>query len=501
MVMAKKSQVKFRLFEKNGSIRIAIQTVPEQDENNSNLNTSAEYYIASDPRNVSKILDTLVSTVKDVSIHGDSLYTNYRKSDTFIIEDYERLRNHPELRPFFDKMGRKIKHQEENRKNKKKTSSKRKNIRFGKRVLAVASLFTTVLIAGLFKSDMMAQEATSDDALVFDNNDEAVEAEIEEVLEKYQASIIENEWSESESIESEQMAQADESVPVMEEMPEETMPEETSEETVEVLEETTGEDSQMVEESTDSTSETIEEKKDESQKEEEEEKEETKQEDKEKEETETKSTDETTLAKVDETAEEEVDKEIEKIATELVAQNKTSEEDVKAAAETALQDGQVQVEVAEAQTETLEQTQVATASVTDNATPAMNANGTGINYVETYHLTPEQIDIIKATIQHEAGFNPVEVEKVTSVVINRCESGGWPGGTNPYGVIVGKGQFQSYYAGYYKKYLNGNYADYTDQIVDAMLLGEQVPSHDFERFSSGSGATGTQFTENGNKFR
>lgn len=501
MVMAKKSQVKFRLFEKNGSIRIAIQTVPEQDENNSNLNTSAEYYIASDPRNVSKILDTLVSTVKDVSIHGDSLYTNYRKSDTFIIEDYKRLKNHPELRPFFDKMGRKIKHQEENRKNKKKTSSKRKNIRFGKRVLAVASLFTTVLIAGLFKSDMMAQEATSDDALVFDNNDEAVEAEIEEVLEKYQASIIDNEWSESESIESEQMAQADESVPVMEEMPEETMPEETSEETVEVLEETTGEDSQMVEESTDSTSETIEEKKDESQKEEEEEKEETKQEEKEKEKEkiETKSTDETTLAEAE--ADEEVDKEIEKIATELVAQNKTSEEDVKAAAETALQDGQVQVEVAEAQTETLEQTQVATASVTDNATPAMNANGTGINYVETYHLTPEQIDIIKATIQHEAGFNSVEVEKVTSAVINRCESGIWPGGTNPYSVILGKGQFESYYDGHYKKYLNGNYTDYTDQIVDAMLLGEQLPSHDFERFSSGPGATGTQFTENGNFFR
>lgn len=482
MVMAKKSQIKFRLFEKNGSIRIAIQTVPEQNENNSNLNTSAEYYIASDPRNVSKILDTLVSTVKDVSIHGDSLYTNYRKNDTFIIEDYERLKNHPELRLFFDKMGGKIKQQEE--KNKKKPSSKRKNIRFGKRVLAVASLFTTVLIAGLFKSDMMAREATSNDALVFDNNDEELEAEIEEVLEKYQASIVENQLGAPESIESEQVVQADESIPVIEEMPEE-IPEETVEE-----------DSQMTEESTDSISETAEEKKDESQKEEED-KEETKQEDREKEETETKSTDETTLEDTDE----EVDKEIEKIATELVAQNKTSEEDVKKAAETALQDGQAQIEVAQAQTEALEQTQVAVASVTDTPIPAMNANGTGINYVETYHLTPEQIDIIKATIQHEAGFNPVEVEKVTSTVINRCESGGWPGGTNPYGVIVGKGQFQSYYAGHYKKYLNGNYADYTDQIVDAMLLGEQLPSHDFERFSSGTGATGTQFTADGNKFR
>jgi len=490
--MAKKDQVKFRLFEKNGTIRIAIQTIPTQENNNSKLNTSAEYYIASDPRNISRILDTLVSTVKDVSISGDSLHTNYRKNDTFIIEDYERLQNHPELKPFFDKMGGKIKQQEKKKNSKKKVSSKRRNIHIGKKVLAAASFLTVLIISGFCKSDMIAQGAVSD-TLVMDNTDdnsETTEDEIQEVLEKYQASIIENQSNVYETVESEIMTQTDVYVEdvTIEETAEEIPIGAGTEETVEIV---SGDDSQNPETSIDTTFEDQEEVEEFQKGEEQQEqsKESTqKEEQQEQEKEEEKLTDEVILAKVDE--------EIEQIAADLVAQSKTSDEDVRKAAETALQDGQAQGEVVQ-----VEQTQVVTASITDTATPAMNANGTGINYVETYHLTPEQIDIIKATIQHEAGFNPVEVEKVTSTVINRCESGGWPGGTNPYGVILGKGQFQSYYDGHYKKYLNGNYEDYTDQIVDAMLLGEQLPSHDFERFSSGPGATGTQFTKNGNFFR
>ena len=327
----------------------------------------------------------------------------------------------------------------------------------------------------------MGLGATSD-TLVVDNTDENSEMEIQEVLEKYQASIVENQSSAYETLELKEIEQTGEPALTVEETTSQATIEETIEETVEeTVEETIEGDSQIVEDSVSTAPEVTEEEMKESQKEEE------------AKDTEVDSTDESTLAEIDE----EMDKEVEKIAADLVAQNKTSEEDIKEAATIALQDGQAPIEVAQVETEA----QVTTASVTDTTTPAMNTNSTGINYVETYHLTPEQIDIIKATIQHEAGFNPVEVEKVASTVINRCESGIWPGGTNPYGVILGKGQFQSYYAGHYKKYLNGNYADYTDQIVDAMLLGQQDPSHDFERFSSGPGATGTQFTKNGNFFR
>ena len=480
MVMAKKSQVKFRLFEKNGSIRIAIQTVSEQEEKNPKLNTSVEYYIASDPRNVSRILDTLVSTVKDVSISGDNLCTNYRKHDTFIIEDYERLKNYPELKPFFNKMGGKIKQQKaKNRENTSKPSSKRKKVRVGKKLLVAASFMVTFIVAGFIKSDMMAQESVSD-TLVADNTDENSEDEIQEVLEKYQASIVETQFSRFEIVESEEIIDVEKSASVVEEIPEKA--------DVEEMEEKSEEDSQTAEEFTDTIPEVPEEGNQDSQKED---KDEEKEDEDEKE-----STDEVTLAEIDE--------EVTKIAADLVAQNKTSEEDIKKAA-LALQDGQASVELAQIQTKSatqeVVQAQAITVTAIDTTTPVMNTDGSGINYVATYHLTPEQIDIIKATIQHEAGFNEVEVEKVTSVVINRCESGGWPGGTNPYGVIVGKGQFQSYYAGYYKKYLNGNYADYTDQIVNAMLTGEQAPSHPFERFASGENATGTQFTKGGNKYR
>ncbi len=131
----------------------------------------------------------------------------------------------------------------------------------------------------------------------------------------------------------------------------------------------------------------------------------------------------------------------------------------------------------------------------------MNETGTGINYVETYNLSPTEIDAIKATVQHESGhLDEREVYAVMSTVINRSKSGRWNGGQNPYKIITASGQFQSYYEGHYEKYLNGQYAEYTDQIVDAMLAGELEPFHEFESFGSGPNATGVQFTKNGNKF-
>lgn len=127
-----------------------------------------------------------------------------------------------------------------------------------------------------------------------------------------------------------------------------------------------------------------------------------------------------------------------------------------------------------------------------------NTQTQSINYIATYSLTPEQIDKIKATVQHEAGFNDIEVTAVMSTVINRCRSGAW-GGNNPWSVITAGGQFESYFAGYYLEYVNGNYADYTDQIVDQMLSGEKAPIHGYERFSGGG--SGVQFTPGGNHYR
>ncbi len=524
MVMSKKNQMKFRLFEKNGSIRIAIQTQSETDDN-SLLNTPTEYYVASDARNISRILDILVSTVKDVSIDGGNLCTNYRKNDIFIIEDYKRLKNYPELEPFFNKMGKKIQNQEEkSRLPKSKSSSKRKQIQFRKRLLVAATFMIGVITAGMFKSEKMFAREFTDDTFALDDtasNQEMEKHEVQEILRKYQASIVEDYSSmsdvSSQNIEPEISSEV-ESAPILEEDTEIVIAEDREAPSFESQEDVFQANSYFKDESIhvvpeefedativamgneiiekEETEEKIEEKNEEEVKQEETTKneEETKQEEDTKQEVSgVESVAEASFAKM----EEELDQEIEQIALGLVAQNKTAEEDIKEAATTALQDGQAPIQVLSEETDT----QVATVSVTEESTPIVSGNGTGIDYITTYHLTPEQIDVIKATIQHEAGFNPVEVEKVASTVINRCESGGWPGGTNPYGVIVGNGQFQSYYGGYYKQYLNGNYAEYTDEIVDAMLRGEQLPSHDFERFASGSNATGVQFTKKGNKYR
>ncbi len=123
-----------------------------------------------------------------------------------------------------------------------------------------------------------------------------------------------------------------------------------------------------------------------------------------------------------------------------------------------------------------------------------------INYIKKFSLTSKQIDTIKATVQHEAGFNQTEVYAVMSVVINRCKSGNW-GASNPYSVITFPGQFASYLNGYYRQYINENYADYTDQIIDEMLKGERAPLHNYESFRSSSSTVGVQFTKGGNKYR
>ncbi len=140
-------------------------------------------------------------------------------------------------------------------------------------------------------------------------------------------------------------------------------------------------------------------------------------------------------------------------------------------------------------------------SIEKLATPDFNlkVEETGlINYIVAFQLTPEMIDKAKAIIQHEAGFDPTEVYAVASTVINRCISGRW-GGSDPYSVLTAPQQFTSYLDGYYYQYINGNYADYTSEIVDQLFSGQLAPMHNYESFSSGG--SGEQFTSGGNHYR
>ncbi len=427
--MASNHAVKFKLFEENNSIKISIQReIGEKEE--SNEQDVLEYYVASEPQNIERILNTLVDTVKTISIEGRDLHMNYRKNDTFVIQGYNQLKRHPELRRLFKKIERKLDRLEEKtlrkgiRKDDKKISTKiRKKIGL---FLAAG----TVLIAGFFSVKSQLED-DYEQSFEKDENGEFDTGFLELVASGTELSLdFELDLSDK-----------DEKTP-------QVMEEELEEEEVEQ-----NEDEPSVENEKQKTSDT-------------ENKEAT---------AESRSTDASN--------EEEIEAEIEAMAQQLSSQNAT-EEEIRTVAEMALSDGQAISE-----------------ETAENINLVMNTSSTGINYITAYNLTPTQIDTIKATIQHEAGFDEVEVYAAMSTVINRSESGGWPGGKNPYGIITGSGQFQSYYEGHYQKYLNGGYSEVTSQIVDAMLTGQLEPMHDFERFASGESAKGVQYTKNGNHYR
>ena len=122
-------------------------------------------------------------------------------------------------------------------------------------------------------------------------------------------------------------------------------------------------------------------------------------------------------------------------------------------------------------------------------------------------LTPEQLDVVKATIRHEAGNNPAEIANVASAVKNRMNSGAW-GGTDPYSVVTASGQFESYFGGHYKQYTGGNYyqgdagtAAAVDQTINAILTGQMAPTHGYSSFRGKGSSNGVQLTEGGNKYR
>lgn len=122
-------------------------------------------------------------------------------------------------------------------------------------------------------------------------------------------------------------------------------------------------------------------------------------------------------------------------------------------------------------------------------------------------ITPEQLDIVKATIRHEAGNNPDEIANVASCIRNRMLAGNW-GGTDPYSVVTAKGQFSSYLGGYYKQYTGGNYyqgdaatAQQVDDLLNNILTGATPPTHNYQSFRSASSPNGVQLTPGGNKYR
>lgn len=119
-------------------------------------------------------------------------------------------------------------------------------------------------------------------------------------------------------------------------------------------------------------------------------------------------------------------------------------------------------------------------------------------------LTPDQLDVVKATIRHEAGNNPAEMANVASCVRNRMISRG----TDPYSVITAAGQFESYLKGYYRKYTGGNYyqgdpetAAQVSAMLDGILTGTAPTTHGYENFRSASSPNGVQLTDGGNKYR
>lgn len=119
-------------------------------------------------------------------------------------------------------------------------------------------------------------------------------------------------------------------------------------------------------------------------------------------------------------------------------------------------------------------------------------------------MTLEQLDVVKATIRHEAGNNPAEIANVASCVRNRMVSRG----LNAYQVITAPGQFESYLKGRYKKYTGGNYYQgdpatlaQVNAMLDGILAGTTPPTHGYENFRSASSPKGVQLAEGGNKYR
>ena len=134
------------------------------------------------------------------------------------------------------------------------------------------------------------------------------------------------------------------------------------------------------------------------------------------------------------------------------------------------------------------------------SSPAVSADNAAV--AAALGLTPEQLDIVKATIRHEAGPNLQEMANVASVVKNRMNKSG----NNAYSTIVSPNQFESYEDDYYKKFLGRNYADTGasdadgDALINGILMGTIPPTHNYSFFNGRNSKNGEQLTPNGNHY-
>lgn len=97
-----------------------------------------------------------------------------------------------------------------------------------------------------------------------------------------------------------------------------------------------------------------------------------------------------------------------------------------------------------------------------------------------------QYQVVLATVRHEGGNSYEGALAVMSCILNRCDSGRWGGGNNPYLVTIAPGQFESYLAGRYRQYMGYNVSAEVRKGVEDALNGKR--SHKFESFRANSSA-------------
>ena len=135
--------------------------------------------------------------------------------------------------------------------------------------------------------------------------------------------------------------------------------------------------------------------------------------------------------------------------------------------------------------------------------PELNFVVNGDN--ETYYdkLSDEEIDFIEAVVAAESDQSKDDALAVISVILNRCESPRWVRvfGTNPINQIKGKGQFEVYSKGYYKKYLNGNAPDDVKKAVHDALTG--IRNNEYLSFRSNNtyDYSNNMISRSGNRYK
>ncbi len=159
-------RVNFKLFERDGVLMVSMQMVRLfVDENGVEREEVVDYYVAKNPKNVERILDTLTNTGKDFSLEGEDLISRYRKSDHFVIENYDAIKNRPELQTFRKKIDKKL--------EKRTILSKVKNLKlfqderkFSKIKMVAQAVAYTVAVASAMIGGWKLSERVDSSALI-----------------------------------------------------------------------------------------------------------------------------------------------------------------------------------------------------------------------------------------------------------------------------------------------------------------------------------------------